>query len=158
MIVRKWTLFLILGLFIAGAAGCGTMHGKKTTTLNKVPPAAQSVIKTYVGDGNLESIEVGHEEGQHIYEVHYLKGKRRFELEVNEKGDVLEWEKYLEMDELPAAVRATVEKEISGARMTELVQETEEGKMFYEVEFEKDGKEHEVKIAEDGSILEREVE
>jgi len=158
MIVRKWTLFLILGLFIAGAAGCGTMHGKKTTTLDKVPPAAQSVIETYVGDGKIESIEVEDEEGQHTYEVHYLKGERRFELEVNEKGDVEEWEKHVTMDELPGAVRATVEQETGGAKIEELVHESEDGKMFYEVEFEKDGKEHEVKIAEDGSILEREME
>ncbi|MEE8269985.1 MAG: hypothetical protein V3R23_08200, partial [Nitrospinaceae bacterium] len=41
----------------------------------------------------------------------------------------------------------------AGAEIKELaLLETEEGKIFYEIEFEKDGKEHKIKIAEDGTV------
>lgn len=158
MIVRKWTLFLILTAFMTGAAGCGMMSGKKTVKLEEVPPAARAVIETYTEGAEIGSIKAKHKEGKHVYKVCYKKDGRDFELKVTEAGDVEEWEKHVTMDELPGAVRATVEQETGGAKIEELVQETEDGKMFYEVEFEKDGKEHEVKIAEDGSILEREME
>ena len=62
------------------------------------------------------------------------------------------------MEDLPPAVRETVKAESGGGKIKELALETEGGKTFYEVEFEKDGKEHEIKIAEDGTVLERETE
>ena len=62
------------------------------------------------------------------------------------------------MEELPPAVQETVKVESAGAEIKELVMESEEGKTFYEVEFEKDGKEYEVKILEDGTVLKRETE
>ena len=60
------------------------------------------------------------------------------------------------MDQLPRAVRTTIEKESAGARVNEIEKETEKGKTFYEAEIEKDGRQSYVHVAENGKVLKRE--
>ena len=59
------------------------------------------------------------------------------------------------LDKLPAPVRATVEKETQGGKVTDIEKDHERGQVIYEVEFTIDGKEWELDIAEDGKLLER---
>lgn len=158
MMKRELAATLTLTLFLIGVSGCGVMHGHKTVTLDQVDPAARTVIDTYTKDSNIDEIHTGYEDGHDIYKVHYKKNGRENELQVTSKGAVLEWEEAVTMEELPAAVNVTVTRITHGATIKELVKEVEESDMFYEVEFDKDGKENEVKIAEDGSILEWETE
>jgi uncharacterized membrane protein YkoI len=130
----------------------------KEVKLEDVPSAAQAVIQTLTSGGTIETITCEKEDGKHFYKVEYKKDGREFELEVDDDGKVLETEEILAMEDLPPAVQETVKTESAGGKIKELALETEDGKTFYEVEFEKNGKEHEVKIAEDGIVLERETE
>lgn len=63
--------------------------------------------------------------------------------------------KNVSVDQLPAPVRATVDRETSGGQIKEIEREDELGKVTYEVEFTVDGKEYALDIAEDGKLLER---
>lgn len=67
-------------------------------------------------------------------------------------------ETHVKMDQLPAAVRATIEKEAAGGKVEEVEKETEHGATFYEAEIVKKGKESYVHVAEDGKVLKRETE
>lgn len=62
------------------------------------------------------------------------------------------------LEQVPAAVKATILKESAGAKITEIERETKNGKVTYEAEFLRDGKEIEIKIAPDGTLLGREIE
>ena len=57
------------------------------------------------------------------------------------------------IDQVPAPVRATIEKETKGASINEIERETEKGKKVYEVEYVRDNKKYEVHVAEDGKVL-----
>lgn len=59
------------------------------------------------------------------------------------------------LEQLPAAVRATVERETRGGRIKEIEREERGGRRVYEVEFVRDGREHEILVAEDGKVLEK---
>jgi uncharacterized membrane protein YkoI len=59
------------------------------------------------------------------------------------------------IDQVPAAVKATIERETKGGRIKEIERETKNGRTVYEVEFEEGGKEREIHVAEDGSVLKR---
>lgn len=59
------------------------------------------------------------------------------------------------LEQLPAPVRATVERETQGGKITDIEKDHEGGQVIYEVEFTLDGKEWELDIAEDGKLLER---
>ena len=51
------------------------------------------------------------------------------------------------MDQLPAAAKATVEREAKGGSVARVTQETAKGKTYYEVEIQKDGKDRYVHVA-----------
>ncbi len=146
----------ILMILTVALNGCALFS--KEVKLEDVPSAAQAVIQSHTSGGTIEKITCEKEEGKHFYKVEYKKDGREFELQVDDDGKVLEVEEFMKMEELPPAVQETVKAESAGAEIKELVLETEGGKTFYEVEFEKDGKEYEVKIAEDGTVLKRETE
>ncbi|HEX6213140.1 MAG TPA: PepSY domain-containing protein [Methylomirabilota bacterium] len=59
------------------------------------------------------------------------------------------------LEQVPPAVRATIERELGGGRLEEIERETKNGRTVYEVELVRDGKEREVHIAEDGTVLKR---
>ena len=65
-------------------------------------------------------------------------------------------ETHLTMDQLPAAVKATIEKESKGATVEEIEQETEGGKTFYEAEIVKNGRHSFVHVSSRGKVLKRE--
>ena len=128
----------------------------KEVKLEDVPPAAQAAIEGYTsGEEWIEKITHEKEEGKNFYKVEYTNDDgQKFELEVDKDGEVIEAEEIVTMEDLTPAVKETVKTESAGGEIKELaLLETEEGKIFYEVEFEKDGKEHKVKIAEDGTVL-----
>jgi len=156
MIFRQLIVLGIVLILTVAFNGCAMFS--KEVKLEDVPSAAQAVIQSHTSGGSIEKITCEKEDGEHFYKVEYIKDGREFELEVDENGNVMETEEILSMKDLPPAVQATVNAETQGGKIKELAHETEDGKTFYEVEFEKDGKEHEVKIAEDGTVLERETE
>ena len=67
-------------------------------------------------------------------------------------------EEKVTLNEVPAAVKATILKEAAGANVTEIERETKGGQTIYEAEFLHKGQEIEIEIASDGTLLGREVE
>lgn len=61
------------------------------------------------------------------------------------------------VEQLPAPVKATVEKEAKGGTLGDVTRETEKGKTFYEAKItDKNGKERFVHVADSGKVLKRE--
>ncbi len=60
--------------------------------------------------------------------------------------------------DLPAAVKATLDKEAAGATVKSVEIENEDGKQVYEITVVRNGKSEEIKIAADGKFLGREEE
>lgn len=61
------------------------------------------------------------------------------------------------MDQLPAPVKATLEKEAKGGTIGDITQETKNGKMYYEARItQPKGKDRYVHVAPDGKVLKRE--
>lgn len=156
MLFRQWMVPGVVLILMIALNGCGMFS--KEVKLEDVPPAAQATIQSQTSGGTIEEITCEKKDDKHYYKVEYKKDGREFELQVDDDGKVLEMEEILAMESLPPAVQETVKAESAGGEIKELALETEDGKTFYEVEFEKDGKEHEVKIAEDGTVLKRKTD
>jgi len=74
---------------------------------------------------------------------------------VKEKGT----ERDVTIDEVPEAVKATILKEAGDNTITEIEEETKGGVTTYEAEWRTaDGKEVEIKVAADGTLLGKEIE
>ena len=60
----------------------------------------------------------------------------------------------LSIDQLPAPVKAAVEREAAGGQVIDISKDTKQGQTSYEVKIAKDGKESEIRIASDGTKVE----
>jgi len=74
------------------------------------------------------------------------------------KGKAEEEEKEVTLEQVPAAVKATILKEAGGNKVEEIEVETKDGRDVYEAEWKVDGKEVEIKVAADGTLLKKKVE
>jgi hypothetical protein len=62
------------------------------------------------------------------------------------------------MKDLPANVRATVEKEAKGAVVEDIERKTRNGKTYYEIELERDNQEWELRIDDTGKVIDRKLD
>ena len=62
------------------------------------------------------------------------------------------------LEDCPKSVQKTLKRESQGGKIEEIVKETEDGKVVYEAEVEIDGKEYEIEVAEDGTLLSKVLE
>lgn len=68
-----------------------------------------------------------------------------------------EKEERVTIDQVPAAAKATIEREGKGATIKELYKETEGGKLVYGAEIVRDGKASEIHVSGDGTVTKREA-
>ena len=61
----------------------------------------------------------------------------------------------VKMENLPAPVKTTVQREAQGKTIESIKKETENGKTVYEVEVTSNGKGEEIEISDSGTVLER---
>jgi hypothetical protein len=66
-------------------------------------------------------------------------------------------EEHLTMTQVPAPVKATIDKESAGGKVDEIEKETEHGRTFYEAEIVKNGKTSYIHVSDDGKVLKRET-
>ncbi len=62
-------------------------------------------------------------------------------------------ETVVRMTDLPAAVKATLDKETAGGKVTEIEREMKDGKTVYSADAEVGGKYWDITIAEDGKLI-----
>ena len=62
------------------------------------------------------------------------------------------------MNDLPAAVRATLERESAGGKVTEIERETKDGKTVYSADMVVNGVAWDITVAEDGTVISKEKE
>ena len=62
------------------------------------------------------------------------------------------------LDQVPDAVKATILKEAAGNKIEEIERETRNGRTVYEAEWKVGGKEIEINVAPDGTLLKKETE
>jgi len=67
-------------------------------------------------------------------------------------------EQKVSLEQVPAAVKATILKEAQGGTIKEIERETKHGRTIYEAEVLLEGKELEIKVAPDGTLLKKECE
>jgi|GEM_PF-487549 len=147
-------------------------------SLDQVPPAVKATILKAAHGGKIKEIELENEGGKPVYEVEVLI---ELEIKVAPDGTLLsrkvegkhgehavlghdddddeeDADEHLTLNELPAAVKATILREAAGAPIREIERETEHGRTIYEAEVIIDGKEIEIEVAPDGTLLSKKAD
>jgi hypothetical protein len=163
MIKKTW---IVIGLCITVAAMlCAIAYAEKGEKECSLPAAVEAAVKALLPNAVIEKSNKEEKEVK-TYEVKVKDGNKESEVKLTTDGTVMGVESVEVMDTLPAAVAQAikaqnakvkkVEKEIEYAQLKVVKLDTPV--TSYEAEIIKDGKETEIKIAADGTILKQEVE
>ena len=149
-------LFSIVFASVAVAFGA---EQSQVVKLDSVPAAAQKAIlaETGNGKGRLGEIDQVRDGDETWYDVELIKGKVERSFSVAPDGKLLSWQVF--MREIPEAARKAIHDQAQAAKgkLGDINRVLDEGKVTYEVELTRDGRELSFTVGEDGKLLDQDV-
>jgi uncharacterized membrane protein YkoI len=155
------------GLFLLVAAARADEKEKekpRKITLDQAPKAVQDAIKDRFPGGKVTSIEKETEDGKVVFDVELTHKGRKYEMDIQEDGTVIEVEKEIKARDLPRAVARGIEAKYPKSTLKEVmevykVKNNKEKLAGYEVTLETaKTKKVEVKVSLDGKTVKAEGE
>ena len=152
-------------------ATCLLLSGLMAGCAINLPPAAADALKAAFPQASIGKVALEEEDGMKLYEVELRHKGQDAEVAVSPDGVIVEVETKVSMADLPKAVADAIAKAAGGAKVEEIEREETravvragklvklaEPRVTYEAEFRKDGREVEIEVAADGTILKSEGE
>jgi uncharacterized membrane protein YkoI len=130
--------------------------------LSDCPAAVQKTFQREANGAKIEEVEKETEDGDTIYEAEVTIDGKEYEITVAEDGTLLQKaldeddeddEVEVKLSDCPAAVQKTLKREANGADIEVVDKETKDGRTIYEVDVTIDGKNYEIRVAEDGILI-----
>jgi hypothetical protein len=163
---RLLAFTLILSLCIV--IGCGQKKEKPAMEeetmadlqLDKIPQVVMDGLKAKFPQAEIHKWTQEKEGDTVIYDFEFTQEGQKFEADIREDGSIHNWEKAIELVDLPEAVKLAVEAKYPGAIMKEIMEiatvvDDQDKLEGYEVVLETtDMKDVEVMVAPDGGIIE----
>lgn len=157
---------LILLAIVSMIASIGKAADEKDIKI-KFGDCTTAVQKTFKREANgatINEVDKDIEHGKTIFEVDVKIEGKNYEIKVAEDGTLLEKvldereedeqeEVKVKLSDCPAAVQKTLKREANGASIETVDKETEDGKTLYEVDVKIDGKNYEINVAENGTLI-----
>lgn len=147
------------------------------TQLSEAPAPVQATVKRLVSSAEIEDVDRETKNGQVVYDVEVKQEGLNRHLKIAENGTLLSdsnaqgntriGERVRErvgldrdrnasamtLEQVPAAVQKTIRENCDVGTLKPIKQETRNGRVQYDVEFEKEGKNLRMTIADDGTIV-----
>ncbi|KPK59788.1 MAG: hypothetical protein AMK73_08455 [Planctomycetes bacterium SM23_32] len=130
----------------------------------ELPQPARAAIRDAFPEAIVKQVEAEREMGLTLYEVELVQNGQEVEVEVSADGVIAEVQVSVKAEELPPAVADAILRAADGAKVPELekveiratpeLATLDEPQVVYEAEFSRDGKEYEIRIASDGTVIE----
>ena len=120
--------------------------------LTDLPEAARAVVKKSTKDESVKTVTKETSHGVTTYEIDYMDGSVACAMLLSAAGDVIESERGIAHDKIPAAAMAALKQRFPNATLGNAVVAT---KVMYEVEITVDGKKREVKMEASGAMDEK---
>src|SRR5260221_8670052 len=179
---RKWLTVIVAGALatIAATAFAGEENAIKIK-LADAPSAVRKTLKREANGGKIETVDIESRDGELVFEADVEIDGTNYEILVardgrliskaideegeeedeehegkEEKGEKKEKEKdvtVIKLSEAPAAVQKTLKREAFGAKIAKVDIESRDGKRVYEADVEIDGKNYEILVARDGTLI-----
>jgi len=141
-----------------------------TMQLEDMPAPVRKTIEQHAAGRKVADIDRETWDGKTVYEVEFAQTGRNEQIHVAENGTLLKQEGKApgapatagdikgpvigtRFSDTPPAVQATIKREAKGAEIADIDKERRDGRVLYEVEFKNPGRNVELHIAEDGSIM-----
>ena len=142
--------------------------------LGQLPTAVQQTVRAQIGNAKVDSIDQLRRDGKTIYEVEYENQGKVSEFLVAQDGALITdgnnrslptaasattatasrpGSGKVQFNDLPKAVQRTVKSQVGAASVEDIDRDVRDGKTTYEVAYKKNGVHTELRVAQDGSIL-----
>jgi hypothetical protein len=157
---KTMKLFVLICICITGASGF--VYAVENDVLSQLPAAVQEVVKRELAGFQITEVDDDDDyDGIKVYkiEAQTADGKELM-IKVGPDGTLYQKEVEIGLQEVPKAVLAVFRKELGNADndVDEVKRISKQAKIQYNIELEIDGKDIELKIAADGTLLEKDVE
>jgi hypothetical protein len=150
----------IMALFLAATAGAD----EEKVPLDKIPAKVMAAIKARFPGGKIDKASKETTGGKVVYDIELTHKGRKYEMDIQEDGTVLEVEKELRGKEIPEAVTKALKAKYPKAKIkivmeVNKVKDKKETPDHYEVTLETEGKKTiEVVVSLDGKTVKTEAE
>jgi hypothetical protein len=161
MVRKNWIVITCCVAIVAMV--CAVTYAEKGELKGALPAAVQAAVKALFPNATIDKSGKDEEEME-MYEVKLLDAGKKSEVKLAEDGTVVEVESVEAIDAVPAAVAKTLKAEDAKIEKVEKAVEHDQLKLVkldtpvttYEAKIKKDGKEVEIKVAADGTIIKQE--
>jgi len=154
-----------------------TLRECKVTT-REVPVGAQAALAKGGKGGKIKAIDRRTEDGRTVYRAHVARRGKELHVRATPTGTLISTmaagddpdgeadddqndeidEDALTIDQVPEAVRVTIQNEAAGGQIEEIQRESNAGSVVYKADLRINGMEVEIQVAEDGSLLSRRID
>jgi uncharacterized membrane protein YkoI len=122
----------------------------------QIPPAAQKTLKGEIAQNEVESFTKVTEDNEVSFSAQIIKGGKEREISVSPEGELVAFE--FSLSETPMAVQKVIKERVGAGKVDEINKTSDGGKIFYDVEFSKDGNSHFISVNVNGNIASEEEE
>ena len=141
-------------LLLANAEGAEEPQRETRTAMSSLPAAVRRTAVEQSKGATVVAITREADEGQTVYEVAMKRNGRSRDIIIGLDGTVLIAEDEVRMAELPAGVRATLEKHAGAGRILRIETVRQRGRLaYYEAQLRSGKRISELKIGLDGKVL-----
>ncbi len=146
------------------------------TQLSEAPPAVQAAVKRAVSNAEIEDVDRETKNGRVVYDVEVKQEGLNRHLKIAENGTLIADSNAREsrsigervregvglgerdastltLDQVPASVQKTIRDNCDVGTLKPIKRETRNGRVQYDVEFEKEGKNLRMTVGDDGTLL-----
>ena len=128
-------------------------------SLSEVPQAVRTLIERETKGFDIDDIERDKDDGKIVYEVDAENDSGEMKLKIAADGTLLEIEQEMGPENLPEAVRNAIKKSFGEVYFEDIEKRYRKGSVIvYRIEAETDELKIDLKIAEDGKIIDKEVD
>jgi hypothetical protein len=145
--------FLIVGFMLTGTA----FGQEKKIKRSELPPAVEKTVVQQSNGATIRGFSKEKENGQTTYEVEMIVNGHSKDVQMDSNGAVIEVEEQIDLETLPADVKAGLQARAGEGKITKVESITKKDKLVaYEAQVVTGGKKSEVQVGPDGKPLDHE--
>jgi hypothetical protein len=150
----KWLLAVALAAFVLA------IPSRAEDKKEELPKKVADALKAKFPKAEITKWTKEKEEGKVVYDIEFKQGKQKFEADIFEDGTLHNWEKEIDVKDLPKAVKEALDTKYPKATLKDVMEmiDVKDGKDVlhgYEITLVTENKkELEVTFAPDGKVLE----
>jgi hypothetical protein len=148
------TLYLLVGSLILAISAFAQ---EKEIKRSELPPAVEKTVVEQSKGATIRGFSKEKENGQIAYEAEMLVNGHSRDLLIDANGTLLEIEEQVDLQDLPADVKAGLQAKAGKGKITKVESITKKDKLVaYEAKVVRDGKKSEIQVGPDGKSLDHE--